>query len=222
MVTKLLNLKKKSEEQSDNSTLINEALEEIVFLFTKIGQEELLLADNLKETLRKTREGLVNNFDKKDPEYIKLKEELERLFRKNKLQEVSQEELSKNILILNKILEKVRELNLQNERLTMKYDGDKKYARLHKRLMEKNFLSKKGSRIFGALQGIKSLTDEEVLKNSKLLDNESYFEKNMLKLIVKELKHKQKIENLDVTSAKYINNLVVKEYINEYNNVFEW
>jgi len=219
---KLLNLKKKSEEQNDNSTLINEALEDIVFLFTKIGQEELLLADNLKDTLRKTREGLVNNFDKKDPEYIKLKEELERLFRKNKLQEVSQEELSKNILILNKILEKVRELNLQNERLTMKYDGDKKYARLHKRLMEKNFLSKKGSRIFGALQGIKSLTDDEVLKNSKLLDNESYFEKNMLKLIVKELKHKQKIANLDVTSAKYINNLVVKEYINEYNNVFEW
>jgi type I restriction enzyme R subunit len=213
----LLNLKKKSEEQSDSSNLINEALEDIVFLFTKIGQEELLLADRLKETLRKTREGLVDNFDKKDPNYIKLKEELERLFRKKRLQEVSQEELSKNIVVLNKILKQVRELNQQNERLSHRYSGDKKYARVHKRLMERNFLSKRATKIFEALQGIKSVTDDEVFKNSKLLDNESYFERNMLRLIVKELRQKQKIANLDAKSAKYINNLVVKEYINEYN-----
>jgi type I restriction enzyme R subunit len=179
----------------------------------------MLLADRLKDTLRKTREGLVDNFDKKDPEYVKLKEELERLFRKNRLQEVSQEELSKNIVILNKILEKVRELNLQNERLTHKYSGDQKYMRLHKRLMEKNVLSQKASKIFEALQGIKTLTDDEVLKNRKLLDNESYFEKNMLKLIFSELKQKQNIKNLDASSLKYINNLVVKEYMNEYNGV---
>lgn len=191
-------------------------------MFTKIGQEELLLADRLKDTLRKTREGLVANFDKKDPEYVKLKEELERLFRKNKLQEVSQEELSKNIVVLNKILKKVRELNQQNERLSLKYDGDKKYARLHKRLMEHNILSKKASKLFEALQGIKNLTDDEVLKNSKLLDNENYFERNMSRLIVKELKNRQKIKNLDASSVKYINNLVVKEYINEYNNVSQW
>jgi len=217
----LLNLKKKSEEQSDNSNLINEALEDIVFLFTKVGEEEMLLADRLKDTLRKTREGLVDNFDKKDPEYVKLKEELERLFRKNKLQEVSQEELSKNIVVLNKIFEKVRELNQQNERLTLKYNGDKKYARIHKRLMEQNFLSKKASKIFEALQGIKTLTDEEMVKNSKLLDNENYFEKSMLRLIIQELKGSQKIK-LDSSSAKFINNLVVKEYINEYNGTSEW
>lgn len=215
----LLNLSKKSKEQSDNSNLINEALEDIVFLFTKIGQEELLLADRLKETLRKTREGLVANFDKKDPEYVKLKEELERLFRKNKLQEVSQEELSKNIQVLNKILERVRALTQQNERVSSKYNGDKKYARIHKRLMEHNLLSKRASKLFEALKDIKNLTDEEVFKNSKLLENESYFERNMLKLIMQKLKTEHKIENLDVSSAKYINNLVVKEYINEYNNV---
>jgi type I restriction enzyme R subunit len=217
----LLNLKKRSQEQSDSSNLINEALEDIVFLFTKIGQEELLLADRLRDTLRKAREGLVNNFDKKDPEYIKLKDELERLFRKNSLQEVSQEELSKNIMVLNKILERVRELNQQNERLNLKYDRDKKYARIHKRLMEQNFLSKKASKVFEALQGVKNLTDEEMVKNSKLLDNENYFEKSMLRLIIQELKGSQKIK-LDSSSAKYINNLVVKEYINEYNGTSEW
>ena len=219
---KLLNLRKRAEEGSENSNLINEALEEIVFMFTKVGEEELLLADNLKDTLRKTREGLVNNFDKKDPEFIKLKEELERLFKNKNLSEVSQEEMSKNIAVLNKILEKVRELNRKNDLLGAKYKNDNKYARVHKRLMEQNIMSKKASKIFEALQGIKSLADDEMLKNSKLVENESYFDRTMLRYIVEELKSKQKIKELDVNSIKYINNLVVKEYMNEYNGVNEW
>jgi type I restriction enzyme R subunit len=87
--------------------------------------------------------------------------------------------------------------------------------------MEQNFLSKKASKIFEALQGVKTLTDEEMVKNSKLLDNENYFEKSMLRLIIQELKGSQKIK-LDSSSAKFINNLVVKEYINEYNGTSEW
>lgn len=219
---KLLNLKKKSEDSNDSSNLINEALEDIVFMFTKIGEEEMLLADNLKDALRKTREGLLANFDKKDPEYILLKEELERLFKKKNLSEVSQEEMGKNIRVLNKILESVRELNRKNELLSDKYEKDHKYVRVHKRLIEKNYLSKKASKISEALQGIKEITDEEVFKNSKLIDNENYFIQNMQKLIIAELKGKQKIENLDAKTIKYINNLVVKEYINEYNGVSEW
>jgi len=35
-------------------------------------------------------------------------------------------------------------------------------------------------------------------------------------LIIQELKRKQKIK-LNTTSSKYINNLVVREYINDYN-----
>ena len=212
----LLNLKEKSENSSDSSNLINEALEDTIFLFEKIGEEELLLADILKRKLRKTREEFISNFDKKDPEYIKLKSELERLFKKGKIGEVGQEAMGKNIAILNKILEKIRELNQKNERLSQKYGGDNKYVRIHKRLAEKEILSKPQSRLFQALNGIKEVVDDDILKNSKLLDNENYFEKNMLRLIIQELKRKQKIK-LDTTSAKYINNLVVREYINEYN-----
>jgi len=217
----ILNLKKKTEEGSDNSNLINEALEDIIFIFTKIGEEEMLLADNLKDVMRKAREGLVANFDKKDPAFISLKEELEALFKKKNLSRVTQEEMAKNIGILNKILEKVRELNRKNELLSDKYEKDHKYVRVHKRLMEKGFLSKKASKIAEALQGIKKITDEEVFKNSKLIENENYFMQNMKKLIFTELKIGQKIENLDAKSINYINNLVVKEYINEYNAVGE-
>ena len=76
----------------------------------------------LKDTLRKTREVLAGNFDKKDPEFISLKEELERLFKKKKLSEVSQEEMNANIGALNKIHEKIKELNRQNNLLSNKYN----------------------------------------------------------------------------------------------------
>ncbi len=73
-------------------------LEDTIFIFEKIGEEELLLADRLKVELRKTREEFIANFDKKDPEYIKLKSELERLFKKGKIGEIGQEAIGKNIV----------------------------------------------------------------------------------------------------------------------------
>lgn len=45
-----------------------------------------MLADQLKDTLRRTREALANNFDQQDPQFITLKEELERLFKKKETQ----------------------------------------------------------------------------------------------------------------------------------------
>jgi type I restriction enzyme R subunit len=51
----LLNLKETIEQGSDTANLLNIALEEVIFKFTKIGEEELVLADKLKNTLRRTR-----------------------------------------------------------------------------------------------------------------------------------------------------------------------
>lgn len=80
----LLNLKHDLESGQDTTNLLNRALEEVIFKFVKIGEEELVLADKLKNTLRQTREGLASNFDPQDPQFISLKEELERLFKKKK------------------------------------------------------------------------------------------------------------------------------------------
>ena len=109
-------------------------------MFTKIGEEELVLADKLKNTLRRTREALAGNFDQQDPKFITLKEELERLFKKKNLNEVTQEEMNANIGALNEIHEKVKELNRQNNQLCAKYHGDAKYTRIHKRLLERGAL----------------------------------------------------------------------------------
>lgn len=78
----LINLKENIEKGDDTTNLLNIALEEVLFEFIKVGEEELKLAEELKDSLRKTREALNSNFDKQDPNFVSLKEELERLFKK--------------------------------------------------------------------------------------------------------------------------------------------
>ena len=99
----LLNLRENLEQGEDISGLLNRALEDVIFEFVKVGEEELVLADKLKQTLRRTREALANNFDQQDPHFITLKEELERLFKKKKLSDVTQNEMVANIGTLNRI-----------------------------------------------------------------------------------------------------------------------
>lgn len=211
----LLNLKESIESNADTTGLLNVALEEVLFLFTKVGEEELKLADQLKSTLRRTREALADNFDQQDPKFITLKEELERLFKKKKLNEVTQEEMNANIGALNAIHEKVKELNRQNNQIRAKYHGDAKYTRIHKRLLERGTLSVMERRIFDALSGVKRQADDHVLQNTQLLANESYFERMMMPLVIGEFQTHQKIK-LNPDASRAINQLVVAEYRNEF------
>ena len=50
----MINLKEALENKVDTQNLLNIALEDVIFAFTKVKQEELLLADELKNTLQKT------------------------------------------------------------------------------------------------------------------------------------------------------------------------
>lgn len=213
----LLNLKESIESSADTTNLLNVALEDVMFMFTKIGEEELVLADTLKSTLRQTREALADNFDPQDPKFITLKEELERLFKKKKLNEVTQADMAANIGALNTIYDKVKELNRQNNQLRAKYQGDTKYTRIHKRLLERGSLTQTERRLFEALSGVKQLADEQVLQNVQLLANESYFEKMMMPLVIGEFQTRHKIK-LDPDASRTINHLVVAEYVNEFNS----
>lgn len=213
----LLNLKENIENSTETTNLLNVALEDILFMFTKVKEEELILADKLKNTLRKTREALAGNFDQKDPEFITLKEELERLFKLKKLNEVTQEEMNLNIDSLNKIHAKIKELNRQNELLRAKYNNDPKYARLHKRILQAGTISDQERKIFEALNGIKTFADEQVLQNTEILNNEGYFERTIMPIVINQFRVLQKID-IDPNTSRYINNLIVKEYNNEFNN----
>jgi type I restriction enzyme R subunit len=211
----LLNLKETIETASDTSNLLNVALEDVIFKFAKIKEEELVLADKLKNTLRQTREAMASNFDQQDPKFLSLREELERLFKKKKLSEVSQQEMTANIGALNAIHDKVKELNRLNNQLRHKYNGDAKYTRIHKRLNESSDFTKTERQLFEALIQVKSQADDHVLQNTQLLNNESYFERMMQPIVIGEFYTRQKIK-LTPDATRTINHLVVSEYMNEF------
>jgi type I restriction enzyme, R subunit len=211
----LINAKEILENKIDSSSLLNIALEDVIFAFTKINEAELILADKLKDILQKTREGLGGNFDPRDPKFISLKEELKRLFEKKNLNEVSREEMDHNINELNKIHKMAKELERNNQLLKAKYDNDEKYTRLHKRLMEKNPLTDNESKLFEVLNCLKLEADTQILQNSKILENENYVKKMFSNIIINQFKVIHKLP-IDVEKTNLINNLIVKEYINEY------
>lgn len=211
----LINTKEALENNVDTSNLLNIALEDVLFAFVKVKEEEMVLADQLKDILQKTRESLGANFDPKDPMFVSLKEELERLFKKKNLNEVTKEEMERNIKELEMIYKSSRELERTNQLLKAKYDNDAKYARLHKRLMEKDPLTDSESKLFEALQSLKKEVDTQVLQNSKMMENESYVERMMVKMVIEQLKNKHHLP-LNAEQAKVINGLMVKEYMNEF------
>lgn len=216
----LLNLKDSIQNNVDTTNLLNVALENVLFMFRKVSEDELVIADKLKDMLRKTREALGGNFDQKDPLFVTLYDELKRLFNKKNLDEITQEEMNKNIGSLRQIFDKVTELNRINNLLKEKYASDEKYARVHKRILERGNISKRESDIRDTLSCIKKNADEKVLINSNMLKNEGYFDGLMMQMILSCFS-KTKIE-LDSDSAKYINTCLVKEYMNEYNGTRLW
>jgi type I restriction enzyme, R subunit len=210
----LLNLKDSLQNNVDTTNLLNVALENVLFMFRKVSEEELVIADQLKNMLRKTREALGSNFDKNDPEFVSLYDELKRLFDKKNLDEITQEDMRKNIGSLQLIYDMVTELNRKNNLLKAKYENDAKYARTHKRIIGKGNISKRESAICETLMDIKQQVDDRVLINTQMLNNESYFDKLMIQMVIGSF-GKSKIR-LDPESAKYINSCLVKEYINEF------
>lgn len=213
----LLNLKESLQNDVDTTNLLNVALEDVVFTFWKRSEEELVIADQLRDTLAKTREAFNTNFDPKDPQFVNLYDELKRLFANRNLDEISQEEMKKNIGALEKIYQKVLELNRRNNLLRAKYENDAKYARLHKRIMERGGISKREGEVQEVLLDIKEKTDEKVLLNTNLLNNDGFFSGLVMQLLVGSF-DKIKIP-LEPDSAKFINNLLVREYINEYQGI---
>jgi type I restriction enzyme R subunit len=147
--------------------------------------------------------------------FVSLKEELERLFKKKNLNEVTKEEMERNIKELEDIYNASKELERTNQLLKAKYDNDAKYARLHKRLMEKDPLTDSESKLFEALQSLKKEVDAQIVQNSKMMENESYVERMMGKMVLEQLLKKHQLQiNLDQTNM--IQGLMVKEYMNEF------
>jgi len=208
-----LNLKQQLEQAHDTSGLLDQALEDVIFRFEKIGEAELKLADELKDTLRRTREALGGTLDPADPKWIALKEELERLFKKKKLSEVGQAEMQANIAALREIERRTRALNQDNANLQARYGGDAKLMRVHKRLIESGRLGGDKLRLHAALSGIKQEMDRAVLGNLELLGNAAYFERSVMPIVMRNFRDSP--PEPDADTRRLIQQLLVGEYLNE-------
>lgn len=208
-----LNLKHQLEHADDTSGLLNQALEEVIFKFEKVGEAELKLADELKDILRRTRETLAGTQDPRDPAWISLKDELERLFKARKLSEVSQPEIQANIAALREIERRAREHNQADANLAARYGGDAKLLRVHKRLLESRRLGSNQTRLHAALSGIKRDVDGAVLGNRVLLGNPAFFERSVMPIVMRHFQDSP--PEPDADTRRLIQQLLVGEYLDE-------
>ncbi|HET7268759.1 MAG TPA: type I restriction endonuclease [Oleiagrimonas sp.] len=208
-----LNLKQRMEQAQETSGLLNQALEEVIFKFEKIGEAELKLAHELKDTLRRTRETLAATQDPQDPAWITLKDELERLFKTKKLSEVSQAEMQANITDLRDIEQRARALNQTNANLAARYGGDAKLLRVHKRLLQSHRLGDNQTRLQAALNGIKHDLDNAVLGSRALLNNPAFFERSVMPIVKRNFEDSPPAP--DAATRRMIQKLLVNEYLGE-------
>ena len=80
--------------------------------------------------------------------------------------------------------------------------------------MEKDPLTDSERKLFEVLCELKKEVDNQILQNAKILQNESFVDKMIARLVIGEFK-KQNIP-LDLEKSKRVINLVTKEYMNEY------
>ena len=208
----LLNLRDRVENADETKMLLNSALEDVIFMFRKDGEEELRIGE-MKGRIRQVREALERNFDEKDPQFLSLIEELRRILNKGNINENSIVDIDGDILELEALLVKAKELNDQNAFLAAKYDGDIKYARIHKSIRSKTD-SLTEIQIHELLENIRISLNELVLSNSNILGNRGYFEASIARTIALIFADNSLYEQyLDMENLKLS---LANEYFKEY------
>ena len=210
----IINLKNSIDSSEDMSQILNMALDQIDFQFRKIKEEELIIADAFRDTLEKTRREIVDRcLDPKDPEYISLLDELKRVFKKKNIEELTADEMKQMMGDLNALKKKAEKRNLADRMLAVKYSGDVKYMRTHKRIMNSPLPITDAVTIHRILMTVKSKADDQIAHNENILDNEEYFIKSLQPIILRACMG-EKVK-LDKPQLMFIDNCLSKEYILE-------
>lgn len=209
----IVNQKEALANAEDMSAILNMALDGIDFKFQKVSESEMVIADKFRETLERTRQEMQRNNDPKDPEYVSLLEELQRLFAKKNMEELTAEEMTKHMEELNRIEEAAKKKNAADAMLARKYYGDLKYMRTHKRLREGNSPISSDLLLNKVLLSLKESVDKQVYENEKILDNEPYFEKNMYPIIIRVFNDND--IQIDAQNIKKVGSCISEEYFHE-------
>ncbi|MCK3904446.1 type I restriction endonuclease subunit R [Streptococcus suis] len=171
--------------------LLNLAMSETSFSFTKIKEEELRLAANdLDDIRRRVASGINLRRDEKDPEWVNLFEEFQRVLNKHMTQEVegySLERIKETKQAYQSLFDSVEDYKTRMNRLAMNFGGDSMSARTFKRVTQSTVVSDFPA-IYQVLKGAKPLIDYQIGLNHGILENEAFLVKEIRRLAREEMK----------------------------------
>jgi type I restriction enzyme R subunit len=215
---KLLNLKEAMNDVNSKE-LLNTAIEDVVFSFTKTGEEELrLLSEDLHSIAGKVRAELDKNFNKKDPEWLSLYEAFLKLLEKHNIDPNAEsiDNMKFESEELKRIFDQIKELNRKNSQLLAKFDGDRKFAVIYKRHQPTGKVSD-NLPLYQLLDDAKSKIDRRLTQNQNLLANTGYFRQATGEDILESFQSGK--YEVDAGVVRTLVTHTADEYINEYQGV---
>lgn len=228
----IINQKEAFNTNEETKTLINEAMMDIEFTFSKIGQEEMHLISGgveLKEKWQRTISSFTQNFDQDDPEFISLREAFMERFKEHGFVIDTIAKFNEETQALDEIIGRLQDLQKRNNVLLKKYKGDEKFARVHKRIREVNkqredkgqkpMFSFLDEEIAAILNIIKEDVDAKVYDRNDILKKDAYFERTVMALINGCLFHFPQIKP-EMEDYKFIQTRISQQYINQYNATY--
>ena len=228
----IINQKEAFSVGEETKTLINEAMMDIEFTFSKIGQEEMHLISGgieLKEKWQRTITSFTQNFDQDDPEFISLRDAFMERFKEHGFVIDSIAKFNEETQALDEITVRLQDLQKRNNALMKKYKGDEKFARVHKRIREVNKQrEEKGEKpmfsfldeeIAAILNIIKEDVDAKVYDRNDILKKDAYFNRTVMALINGCLYHFPQIKP-EMDDYKFIQTRISQQYINQYNATY--
>ena len=228
----IINQKEAFAVSDETKQLVNEAMQDIRFNFSKIGEEEMKmiaggreLQDKWSVAIRKFTE----NTDPDDPEYITLRDAFMQRFKEHGFVVDSIAKFNQESKELDEIIERLVKLQESNNRLLKKYNGDTKFANVHKRIREENkrrFAEHKAAifsyyddNIVAILTDIKSEIDQKVYDRNDILKKDEYFEMTVMTEIAQALYNYPTIEP-QMDDFSFIQTRIARQYINQYNATY--
>ena len=228
----IINQKEAFAVSDETRQLVNEAMQDIRFNFSKIGEEEMKmiaggreLQDKWSVAIRKFTE----NTDPDDPEYITLRDAFMQRFKEHGFVVDSIAKFNQESKELDEIIERLVKLQESNNRLLKKYNGDTKFANVHKRIREENkrrFAEHKAAifsyyddNIVAILTDIKSEIDQKVYDRNDILKKDEYFEMTVMTEIAQALYNYPTIEP-QMEDFSFIQTRIARQYINQYNATY--
>ena len=228
----IINQKEAFSIGDETKTLINEAMMDIEFTFSKIGQEEMRLISGgaeLKEKWQRTIASFTQNFDQDDPEFMSLRDAFMERFKEHGFVIDSIAKFNEETQALDEIITRLQDLQKRNNALLKKYKGDEKFARVHKRIREVNKQrEEKGQKpmfsflddeIVTILNIIKEDVDAKVYDRNDILKKDAYFGRTVMALINGCLYHFPQIKP-EMDDYKFIQQRISQQYINQYNATY--